>query len=235
MARRGVMQQGECLRVLEGSFHRRAFKDHAIEERLGDEGAEVEDGVRRWRVWDPPRNGDEHTLAELLCPQFHDVPAPVQAEEVVARRNANTSARRQRHFENTIGAAFNPTSHLGEARLEGVRVEGNYRSFELLLDDLFDRAQLQPSIVKEKNRLFARETRVNQQSESAEAALALEPRHQVVWQRHPLERRAENELPRVQDEHVFGINLDKLSELVLVLFHVNETHGVVAEHSEISI
>ena len=44
--------------------------------------------------------------------------------------------------------------------------------------------------------------RVGQQAEPAERALALDARGEVVGQRHGLERRAEDELARVQDERV---------------------------------
>ena len=44
--------------------------------------------------------------------------------------------------------------------------------------------------------------RVDQQPQPAEAGLALEARHEVVGQRDPLQRRAQHELARVEDERL---------------------------------
>ena len=55
--------------------------------------------------------------------------------------------------------------------------------------------------------------RVDQQPETPEARLALQPRDQVVGQRHPLDRRAEHELARVQDEGLVAGDLDHLGQV----------------------
>ena len=58
--------------------------------------------------------------------------------------------------------------------------------------------------------------RVREQSEPAERGLALEARRDVVGQRDELERAAEHELARVQDERLQGRGLDQVGQLGLV-------------------
>ena len=72
--------------------------------------------------------------------------------------------------------------------------------------------------------------RVDQQPEPAQRALALEPRHEIVGQRDPLERRPEHELARVQNEAAFAPDLDQLGEVFLRELRVDVGRRVVAEH-----
>ena len=74
--------------------------------------------------------------------------------------------------------------------------------------------------------------RVDQQPEPPQRALALEPRDQVVGQRHALERRAEHELPRVQDERPVAVDLDQLGQLLLRLLDVDERVARVVEDAK---
>src|SRR5204863_10005463 len=64
---------------------------------------------------------------------------------------------------------------------------------------------------------------------SAERALALQPRDQVVGQRHALERRAEHELAGVEDEGPVVVDLDQLGQLLLRLLDVDERVAGVVE------
>ena len=57
--------------------------------------------------------------------------------------------------------------------------------------------------------------RVDQQPEPAEARLPLQPRDEVVGEPHALERRAEHELARVEDERLVA-DLDELGQVLLL-------------------
>ena len=57
---------------------------------------------------------------------------------------------------------------------------------------------------------------VGEQAKPAERALALQPPGEVVGQPHALERRAEHELARVQDERLVAVGLDRRRQLVLL-------------------
>src|ERR1700722_9639076 len=57
---------------------------------------------------------------------------------------------------------------------------------------------------------------MDQQTEAAETGLALDPTHQVIWQRDPFERRAQDELTRVQDQRLFADDLDEFGQLLLI-------------------
>ncbi len=63
--------------------------------------------------------------------------------------------------------------------------------------------------------------RMDEQPEPPQRALALEPRHQVVGQLDPLERRAEHELAGVQDERLAALDLDELGQPFLLPLHVD--------------
>jgi hypothetical protein len=76
---------------------------------------------------------------------------------------------------------------------------------------------------------------VDEQTEAAERALAFEPRHQVVGQRHPLERRSEHELTRVEDERLVVADLDLFGQLLLRLLDVDERVARVVEHAEVAV
>ena len=56
---------------------------------------------------------------------------------------------------------------------------------------------------------------MDQQPESPDRALPLEPRHEVVGERDAFERRAEDELAGVEDEGVAVGNLDELGQVLL--------------------
>ena len=58
--------------------------------------------------------------------------------------------------------------------------------------------------------------RVDQEPEAAERALPLEPRDEVVGKPDPLERRAEHELARMEDERRLVVDLDELRQLLLL-------------------
>ncbi|GMU78917.1 MAG: hypothetical protein AMXMBFR46_17100 [Acidimicrobiia bacterium] len=77
--------------------------------------------------------------------------------------------------------------------------------------------------------------RVGEQPEASERALAVETGGEVVGQHHPLERRRENELSRVEDERVGVAHLHELGEVLLGLLRVDEGRGVVAEHPEVAV
>src|SRR5215210_159805 len=74
--------------------------------------------------------------------------------------------------------------------------------------------------------------RVDQQTEATKRALAFESSDQVVGQTHPLERRAEDELARVQDEGPLVVDLDELRQLLLRRFEVDERLARVVEDAE---
>ena len=77
--------------------------------------------------------------------------------------------------------------------------------------------------------------RVDQQAEAAERALAVEPADEVVGQRHALERRAEHELARVEDERLVAVDLDELGQILLRLLDVDERIARVAEDAEVAV
>ena len=77
--------------------------------------------------------------------------------------------------------------------------------------------------------------RVDEQTEPAEPGLALEATDEIVPQHHPLERRAQHELPRMQDQRLLGIDLHELGEGLLVLFHVDDALGVAPEDPEVPV
>ncbi len=74
--------------------------------------------------------------------------------------------------------------------------------------------------------------RVDQEAEPAQGALSLEPRDEVVGQRHALERRAEHELAGVEDERLVVGDLDELRQLLLLDLDVDVRIAGVPEHAE---
>ena len=74
--------------------------------------------------------------------------------------------------------------------------------------------------------------RVDEESQPPERALAFETGHEVVRQRDALQRRAEHELARVEDESFLGIHLDELRQLLHLLLHVDERVARVAKNPE---
>ena len=63
---------------------------------------------------------------------------------------------------------------------------------------------------------------------------ALEPRHEIVRQPHPLERRAEHELTGVEDERLV-VDLDQFGQVLLCSLDVDVGVEVVAEDPEVSV
>ena len=76
---------------------------------------------------------------------------------------------------------------------------------------------------------------VDEQPEAPEGGLALEPGHQVVGERHPLEGRAQDELPGVEDQGLPVGDLDQLGQVLEVLPDVDDAHGVVAEEPKVAV
>src|SRR6266536_1479420 len=76
---------------------------------------------------------------------------------------------------------------------------------------------------------------VNQESQTAETALALQSRYEIVGQPHPLERRAEHELAGMEDERPFVAHLDQLGQLLLGLPDVDERVAGVVEDAEVAV
>src|SRR3954447_7552622 len=74
--------------------------------------------------------------------------------------------------------------------------------------------------------------RVDQQAEAAEARPSFQPRHDVVRELHPLQRPAEHELARVEDERLLVRDREQLGEVGLRLARVDEGVAVVAEDAE---
>ena len=77
--------------------------------------------------------------------------------------------------------------------------------------------------------------RVDQEPEPPERRLPLEPGDEVVRQRDPLERRAEHELARVEDERPLLVDLDELGQVLLRLLDVDERVARVAEDAEVAV
>jgi hypothetical protein len=73
---------------------------------------------------------------------------------------------------------------------------------------------------------------VDEETETAEARLALEPRHEVVGQPDALQRRAEHELARMENERVLLLDLDELGQLRLLDLDVDERVAVVVKDTE---
>jgi hypothetical protein len=76
---------------------------------------------------------------------------------------------------------------------------------------------------------------VDQQAQPSQRALALEPGDEIVRKANALERRAENELARVEDERPVVVDLDQLSQLVLGLLDVDEGIAGVVEDPEVPV
>ena len=77
--------------------------------------------------------------------------------------------------------------------------------------------------------------RVNEQTETAQRALALQSRDEIVGQPHALERRAEHELAGVEDERLVAVHLDQLGQVLLSLLDVDERIARVAEDAEVAV
>jgi hypothetical protein len=73
---------------------------------------------------------------------------------------------------------------------------------------------------------------VDQQPEPAQRRLSLEPGDEVVGQCYPLERRAEHELARMENERLVAGHLDELRQLFLLRLDVDEGVARVAEDPE---
>jgi len=76
---------------------------------------------------------------------------------------------------------------------------------------------------------------MDQQPQPPQAALPLQARHQVVRQLHPLDRLAQHELPRVEDERLVVPDRQQLGQVRLRLADVDERVAVVAEDPEAPI
>ncbi len=77
--------------------------------------------------------------------------------------------------------------------------------------------------------------RVDQEPQPPEAGLALEAADEVVREPDPLDRRAEDELARMQHEDVVLGDRDQLGELLLVLLDVDCPQVVIAEDAEVTV
>jgi hypothetical protein len=73
---------------------------------------------------------------------------------------------------------------------------------------------------------------VREQSETAQTGFPFEPRCEVVGHADHLERRAEDELPRVQDERVVAVGLDERGQVVLLQCGVDVRVPRVVEDPE---
>ena len=76
---------------------------------------------------------------------------------------------------------------------------------------------------------------MGEQSETSERGLALEAGRDVVGEGDQLERAAEHELARVQDERLEGRRLDEMRQLGLVLRRIDERILVVVEEPEVAV
>ncbi len=76
---------------------------------------------------------------------------------------------------------------------------------------------------------------MNEQAQSAERTFPLQPRHEVVRQRHAFTCGPEHELAGMQDEDVVVLDLNELGEFLHVLLDVDVAHRVVAEHAEVAV
>jgi len=72
-------------------------------------------------------------------------------------------------------------------------------------------------------------SRVNDESQSAEARLALEAGHEVVGDCDALQGRAQHELTGVQNHGLFKSHVNQLRQVLLGLLDVNDGVRVVAE------
>src|SRR5690242_20767704 len=73
---------------------------------------------------------------------------------------------------------------------------------------------------------------MDQESEPAERALALEPRHEIVGEGDPLERLTEHELAGMQDEWAVLRHLHRLRQILHRLAHIDERMPRVVEDAE---
>ena len=65
--------------------------------------------------------------------------------------------------------------------------------------------------------------------------LPLEPRHEIVGERDPLQGRAQHEFAGVEDEAAVVTDFDELGEVFLRELRVDERRRVVAEHAEVAV
>ena len=77
--------------------------------------------------------------------------------------------------------------------------------------------------------------RVDEQAESAQELLPLEPRDEIVGQLDPFERLAEHEFARVQDERLLVLDRDELGQVRLRRPDVDVRVAVVAEDPEAAV
>jgi hypothetical protein len=76
---------------------------------------------------------------------------------------------------------------------------------------------------------------VDQQAQAAERGLALQSGHEVLGQPDPLQGRAQDELPRVQDERLALSHVDQVGEAGHLALHVDQRIPVVVEDPEAPI
>src|SRR4029079_19824226 len=74
--------------------------------------------------------------------------------------------------------------------------------------------------------------RVDEETQPAKRRFSLEPGHEVVRERDALERRAEDELARMEDEGLRVLDLDELGQPLLLGLHVDVRVPRVPEHPE---
>src|SRR6266566_7029409 len=76
---------------------------------------------------------------------------------------------------------------------------------------------------------------MDQKTQAAERALALEPRDEVVGKADPLKRGAEYELAGVEDEGLVVVDLDELGQILLRFLDVDERVARIVEDAEVAV
>ena len=216
----------------EGIAHRRARAHEVGVLRLRDDVEQIDGRPREVGVGDAARDRDPGARPELRAPHLVQTAVAADGEEVVTSGDPDLAARRQLDFEDPIGRAFVPTRDRVVAHLEGVGIEADDEALLLLADDVADGNGPEHPALQHHDRLAGRKARVDEEAEAAERRLSLEPRHQVVRQRHAFEGGAEHELAGMEDERAAFGDLDQLGEVLLGLLRVDVRRRVVAEDAE---
>ena len=113
---------------------------------------------------------------QIVRANLRELSARVDGEQVVSGRDSYGSTRREFDLVDPIGRALVPTSDLVVTDLERVRIEGDDKSSALLANDLFDRTRREHPTLQHHHRLRPGKTRVDQEAETSERALSLDPR-----------------------------------------------------------
>ncbi len=218
--------------MLEHCRDGRAFAHEARVFGFRNQREEVDLARRRFRIGDSARDCDAGSFSQRTCAHLCKPAVAIKGEEVVAGGDAHPPPRRELDLEDPIGRTLVPTRDRVIPDIEGVGIEGDDVTLQLLVDHFPDRSGLQMSVDEHHDGLARGQARMYEKAETAQRRLPFESGDEVVGEGDAFQGAAEHELAGVEDEGAVLRDLDQLGEVFLRLLRVDVRRGVVTEHAE---